>query len=95
MVFDDTKRCPDGDAMGRECRITRLDPWIEVKIAFSNHSRSEAVFGTSENASLKLGVRAMAQWVGKHGARESGVLEQIEVSKNMPPSWTKRARVGV
>jgi UDP-glucose 4-epimerase len=81
--------------MGNECRIIRLDPWTEVKIAFSNHSKSEAVFGTSERASLKLGVRTMAECVEKHGARESGVFEQIEVSKNMPPSWTKLVRGGV
>ena len=31
----------------------------------------------------------MAEWVEKHGARESSVFEEIEVMKNMPPSWAK------
>jgi len=44
---------------------------------------------------LESGVSAMAQWVEKHGARESGVFEGIEVSKNMPASWARVARVGV
>jgi len=83
------------EALGREAQIVHLDPRNEVKIAFSDHGKAEAVFGTSEKTSLKSGVRAMAQWVEKYGARESGVFEEIEVSKNMPPSWAKAARVGV
>jgi UDP-glucose 4-epimerase len=83
------------DAMGEECRTIHLAPRNEVKIAFSDHRKAEAVFGTSQKTSLKAGVRAMAQWVKKHGARESSVFEEIEISKNMPPSWAKVARVGV
>ena len=83
------------DAMGKEARIVHLDPRNEVKIAFSDHSKAEAVFGKSEKTSLESGVSAMAQWVEKHGARESGVFEGIEVSKNMPASWARVARVGV
>jgi UDP-glucose 4-epimerase len=82
------------DAMGKQPQIVHLDSRNEVKIAFSDHSKAEAVFGTSEETSLKSGVRAMAQWVEKHGPRESGVFKQIEVSKNMPPSWTKLACAG-
>jgi UDP-glucose 4-epimerase len=83
------------EAMGKECRTIHLEPRNEVKIAFSDHSKAEAVFGTSGKTSLEAGVRAMAQWVEKHGARESSVFEQIEVAKNMPPSWARVARVGV
>jgi hypothetical protein len=35
----------------------------------------------------------MADWVQKHSARESSVFEEIEVTKNMPPSWTEVARI--
>lgn len=83
------------DAMRKECRTIHLDPRNEVKIAFSDHRKAEAVFGTSQRTSLKLGVRAMAKWVEKHGARESSVFKEIEVSKNMPPSWAKVARASV
>ena len=31
----------------------------------------------------------MAEWVLKHGARESNIFENIEITKNMPPSWAK------
>jgi len=75
------------DAMGKQGRALHLDPRKEVKIAFSDHSKAEAVFGKREKTSLKIGISAMAEWVRKHGARESTVFENIEITKNMPPSW--------
>jgi len=83
------------EAMGKECRITYLDPRNEVKIAFSDHTKAELIFGKTQETSLQSGIRAMAEWVEKHGARESSVFADIEVMKNMPPSWAKVARVGV
>jgi UDP-glucose 4-epimerase len=83
------------EAMGKECRITYLDPRNEVKIAFSDHTKAESIFGKTQETSLQSGIRAMAEWVEKHGARESSVFADIEVMKNMPPSWAKVARVGV
>jgi UDP-glucose 4-epimerase len=83
------------EAMGKECRTAHLDPRKEVKVAFSDHRKAEAVFGAREKTSLKVGVGAMAAWVENHGARESSVFEDIEVSKNLPPSWATVARVSV
>lgn len=77
------------ETMGKECRATQLDPRKEVKIAFANHSKAEAVFGKREKTPLGAGVRAMAEWVKRHGARESSVFEEIEVTKNLPPSWAR------
>lgn len=77
------------DAMGKECRTLHLEPRKEVKIAFSDHSKAEAVFGKQEKTSLEAGVAAMAEWVMSHGARESSVFEEIEIAKNMPPSWAR------
>ena len=75
------------EAMGEECRIKYLDPRNEVKIAFSDHSKAERVFGTGKMTALPDGIRAMAEWVKRHGARESSVFENIEITKNMPRSW--------
>lgn len=77
------------DAMGKVCRTVHLDARKEVKVAFSDHGKAEAVFGRQEKTSLKAGVRAMAGWVEKHGARESNTFEGIEVVKNLPPIWAK------
>jgi UDP-glucose 4-epimerase len=81
------------DAMGRECRVTHLDPRNEVKIAFSDHSKAERVFGKQEKISLETGIRSMAEWVKDHGARESCIFENIEIPRNMPPSWASVLQV--
>jgi UDP-glucose 4-epimerase len=83
------------EAMGKECRTVHLDARKEVKIAFSDHSKAEAVFGKQTRTPLEEGIRSMARWVEKHGARQSNVFEGIEVTKNLPPSWAKVAGVGV
>ncbi|HUY12653.1 MAG TPA: NAD-dependent epimerase/dehydratase family protein [Terriglobia bacterium] len=75
-------------AMERECRVEHLDPRNEVKVAFSDHSKAEGVFGRRRKASLEEGVRAMADWVKAHGVRESSVFENIEIERNMPASWS-------
>jgi UDP-glucose 4-epimerase len=75
------------EAMGREPNINYLDARNEVKIAFSDHTKADRVFGGQPKTSLEDGVRAMAQWVIKHGARTSGVFEGIEIEKNLPASW--------
>jgi UDP-glucose 4-epimerase len=82
-------------AMGKECRIKYLDPRNEVKVAFSDHNKAERVFGTGRKVSLPQGIQAMVEWVRQHGARESNVFENIEIAKNMPPSWAAVARVQV
>jgi len=75
------------EAMGRDCKIKYLDARNEVKIAFSDHSKADRVFGGLPKTSLEDGIKAMAQWVSKHGARASSVFEGIEIEKNLPASW--------
>lgn len=82
-------------AMGYPCKVNYLDARNEVKIAFSDHSKAERVFGAREKTSLQEGVARMAAWAREHGARESNVFEGIEILKNMPPSWAKVAAVKV
>jgi UDP-glucose 4-epimerase len=74
-------------AMKCDCNIKYLDARNEVKIAFSDHTKADRVFGGQKKTSLEDGIRAMAQWVSKHGARKSGVFEGIEIEKNLPASW--------
>ena len=83
------------ESMGLPCKVNHLDPRNEVKIAFSDHSKAERVFGRRDKKSLADGIRAMAEWVSKHGTRESSIFERIEVPKNMPPSWAAVAKVQV
>jgi UDP-glucose 4-epimerase len=83
------------EAIGKPCKINHLDARNEVKIAFSDHSKAERVFGKRAKTTLSEGVRAMAAWVREHGARESCIFEGIEVLRNLPPSWAKVASVKV
>jgi UDP-glucose 4-epimerase len=81
------------EAMGSEYKVTHLNPRNEVKIAFSDHSKAESVFGRHVQTSLEKGICAMADWVRKRGARESSVFENIEIAKNMPASWADAVRI--
>jgi len=90
-TVNDLAKCV-ADVMGKECRIQYLDPRIEVKVAFSDHSKAEKVFGTGTKVPLADGIRAMAEWVKQHGARESSVFESIEIAKNLPRSWAAVAK---
>jgi UDP-glucose 4-epimerase len=81
------------EAMGARCQVAHLPERNEVKIAYSDHSKAERVFGKHEIKSLREGVAAMAEWVRKHGARESNIFEGIEIEKHMPASWAKVARL--
>jgi UDP-glucose 4-epimerase len=83
------------DAMGAKCDVLHLDPRNEVKIAFSDHSLAESVFGERKKVSLEAGIEMMARWVKSHGSRESSIFEDIEIPRNLPPSWASVARVRV
>jgi UDP-glucose 4-epimerase len=75
------------EAMNAPCNKKHLPARNEVKLAFSDHSKCRSVFGDRPLITLKEGVSKMAAWVSLHGARESGVFGEIEIMKNLPPSW--------
>ena len=84
-----TRRCGDGrrrHASGISRRVTKSST------AHSSHEKIRSVLGGGETTTLDDGLRAMAEWVKQQGARASKPFEGIEVTKNMPPSWTARTR---
>ncbi|MCU1271971.1 MAG: UDP-glucose 4-epimerase [Acidobacteriaceae bacterium] len=85
-TVNDLAKCV-AQAMGKESRIKYLDPRNEVKVAFSDHTKVERVFGGGKKVALSDGIKAMAEWVKQHGARESCIFENIEIVQNMPSSW--------
>lgn len=83
------------EAMGAECRVEHLEARNEVKVAFCDDSTAERIFGKRQTTALKDGIHRMADWAKAHGARQSSVIQNIEVTKNMPPSWASTiSRVG-
>jgi UDP-glucose 4-epimerase len=83
------------EQMNEPLNIRHLEPRNEVRIAFSDHSKAQAVFGRQQNIPLEDGIRTMAEWVRRHGARESSVYEGIEILKNLPASWAALTHAAV
>jgi UDP-glucose 4-epimerase len=74
-------------AMGVPPCITHLPARHEVHDAHSSHDKIQRVFGLRGTTSLDDGLAAMAAWVKQQGARSSTPFKDIEVTKNLPPSW--------
>jgi UDP-glucose 4-epimerase len=75
-------------SFGVEPKIVHLPPRKEVVHAFSSHERVRSVFGDLiDNVSLEMGVAKMAQWARRTGPRQSKKFDDLEVTRNMPPSW--------
>jgi UDP-glucose 4-epimerase len=80
-------------SFGVEPRIRHLDPRNEVEHAYSSHDKLRGAFPElPEPTSLADGIRRMAEWVKRTGARPPVEFGgDIEVTRNLPPSWAKRA----
>jgi len=76
-------------AMGCEKKVLYLEARHEVKLAFCSHDRVKQVFGEKPLTPLEEGIRLMAEWAKKHGARESNAFQGIEITKNLPASWRR------
>ncbi|TKJ41604.1 UDP-glucose 4-epimerase [candidate division LCP-89 bacterium B3_LCP] len=76
------------DAMDVEPNLGYLPARNEVAHAFSDHSKVERVFNYSPEIDLEEGIRRVAAWIKQHGARQSKEFGNIEITENLPPSWT-------
>jgi UDP-glucose 4-epimerase len=74
-------------AFGVEPKITHLPPRNEVLHAFSSHEKVARVFGERPAVPLRDGIARMAAWSRRRGAMAPTVFSNVEVRKNLPPSW--------
>jgi UDP-glucose 4-epimerase len=74
-------------AMGKEARIRYLDARQEVLHAVADHSKVAEVFGRRARCTLEQGLAQMAEWALRVGPREPSRRADIEVARNLPPSW--------
>lgn len=74
-------------AFGKQPNVKHLDARNEVVHAFSNHAKVTKHFGASTPVTLEQGIGRMAEWVKKHGPATPVVFSNIEIRKNLPPSW--------
>jgi len=79
-------------AMNAELHVEYLDPRNEVKVAFSDHSKAERIFGIRAKTPLAEGLTLMAEWVRRHGARQSGTFNAIEIARKLPECWANVVR---
>jgi len=75
------------DALGRPRLLRHLDARNEVVHAFSDHAKINAAFAPPPPTDLKTGIGRMAAWVFSHGPAHPVVFENIEITRNLPPSW--------
>ena len=81
------------DALGFPCDVKHLPAREEVVHAYADHSRVHEVFGASEPIDLKTGIERMARWVRERGPQSPVEFSEIEIEKNLPPSWRVRRPV--
>jgi UDP-glucose 4-epimerase len=67
--------------------VVHLEARNEVRIAYSSHERQHAVFGETAQTDLAQGLERMSRWVKEVGSRQSRDFGEIEIVKNLPPSW--------
>jgi len=75
--------------MGVEPDIEYLPPRMEVVDAFSQHTKAKQIFRIKTYTDLDTGIANMVTWCKKYGSRKTKKFGQIEIMKNMPPSWSK------
>ncbi len=76
-----------GDAFGVAPQMKYLPARNEAVHAFSDHACARRVFGKRKPVTLEQGMRLMAAWAKRVGARQSKSFDAVEVTKNLPPSW--------
>ena len=74
-------------AFGSAATVRHLPPRNEVAHAFADHARAREVFGVSDPVSLEDGLRRMAVWARRAGVRSGTPFRDIEIRRNLPPSW--------
>ena len=76
-----------GKSLGIKPSIAHLDARNEVQHAYASHAKVERFFGPQPRTSLQEGLDRMASWVRQVGVREPVRFKNIEITKNLPPSW--------
>lgn len=74
-------------AFGRPHDVKFLPARNEVVDAFADHSKAKQVFSPSPAIDIETGITRMAEWVKRHGPATPVSFDEIEIEKNLPPSW--------
>ncbi len=69
--------------------ISHLKARKEVVHAFSDHTKVKKDFGINKTVDLETGIKRMVVWAKKSGPLKTQTYKNVEISKNIPPSWKK------
>lgn len=78
-------------SMGVKKRVLYLPPRNEVKNAYCSHENLKRVFRYNPTVGLVEGLNRMAKWAKEKGPRELDEFRAVEISKNLPLNWVKKA----
>jgi UDP-glucose 4-epimerase len=77
-------------AMGMpQAPFVHLPARVEVRDAYCTHDKLRRVFGDRPSTPLALGLAEMAHWARQRGPQEPTRFAQIEITKQLPPSWVQ------
>lgn len=79
-----------GKVFGVDPKMNYLEARNEVLHAYSSHEKVRKYFPNSPTFSLREGLEAMGAWAKAHGPRQSQEFGEIEIERNLPPSWRKK-----
>lgn len=84
------------DLAGTIARAMEIEPNMEflparneVVDAFSDHSKAKKIFAIDSETDLETGIKKMVEWSKGVGPKDPKKFGNIEINKNMPPSWQK------
>jgi UDP-glucose 4-epimerase len=81
-------------ALGLPCELKHLAPREEVVHAYANHDKVRDAFQPADPIDLRTGIERMAQWVRERGPQDPVEFSEIEIERNLPPSWRVAQPVG-
>lgn len=73
--------------MGKTAKIKHLKARKEVRHAYSTHEKVKKAFEYENKYTLQDGLKNMAEWAKKVGARKSKGFNNIEIRRNLPEGW--------
>lgn len=78
------------ESFGKNVPIQFLEARHEPVHVYADHSKIRKFFPELQAfVGLEEGIQRMADWAKAHGPRQSKVFANIEIAKNMPPSWAQ------
>lgn len=78
------------EAAGTSSEVVHLQARNEVVHAHSDHTYLDTIFGTVVGTPIEVALARMWEWAKDLGPQDPTPAPEIEVEKNLPPSWVAK-----